>query len=246
MRRSTEYGDVLHGIKVPKTWYLTSDAILSFIEHNQLDDVHNHKYLELEQIRREYPHLVQVFKHSQFPPELAQGVGLALDDFGDVPLIVRSSSLLEDRTGAAFSGKYKSLFLANQGARPERLGALMDAIAEVYASVFGPDPIEYRANRGLLDFHEEMGIMIQEVVGTRVGPYYLPAFAGVAFSHNEFRWSPRIRRRTAWSASCRGSARARWTGSATITRCSSRPASRACAPTSRRRKSSATRPARST
>ena len=36
--------------------------------------------------------------------------------------------------------------------------------------------------------------MIQEVVGTRVGRYLLPAFAGVAFSNNEFRWSPRIRR----------------------------------------------------
>lgn len=194
VRRSTEYGDVLGGIRVPKTWYMTSDSILTFIEHNELDDVHNHKYLELEQIRREYPHLVQVFKHSHFPSELAQGLNLALDDFGDVPLIVRSSSLLEDRTGAAFSGKYKSLFLANQGTRAERLGALMDAIAEVYASVFGPDPIEYRANRGLLDLHEEMGIMIQQVVGTRLGPYYLPAYAGVAFSDNEFRWSPRIGR----------------------------------------------------
>ena len=36
--------------------------------------------------------------------------------------------------------------------------------------------------------------MIQEVVGTRVGRYFLPAFAGVGFSNNEFRWSPRIRR----------------------------------------------------
>ena len=36
--------------------------------------------------------------------------------------------------------------------------------------------------------------MIQEVVGTRVGRYFLPAFAGVAFSNNEFRWSPRIKR----------------------------------------------------
>lgn len=36
--------------------------------------------------------------------------------------------------------------------------------------------------------------MIQEVVGTRVGPYYLPAYAGVGFSQNEFRWSPRIAR----------------------------------------------------
>ncbi|HSL20972.1 MAG TPA: PEP/pyruvate-binding domain-containing protein [Vicinamibacterales bacterium] len=192
VRRAKEYADALGHIRVPRTWYMTSDGVLSFIEHNQLEDVHNHKYLEVEQIRREYPHIVQVFKHSQFPPELVHGLALALDEFGDVPLIVRSSSLLEDRMGAAFSGKYKSLFLANQGTKRERLAALMDAIAEVYASVFGPDPIEYRANRGLLDFHEEMGILIQEVVGARVGPFYLPAFAGVAFSNNEFRWSPRI------------------------------------------------------
>ena len=119
---------------------------------------------------------------------------MALDDLGDRPIIVRSSSLLEDRMGTAFSGKYKSLFLANQGTKQERLDALIDAIAEVYASMFGPDPIEYRAERGLLDFHEEMGIMIQEVVGSRVGDYFLPAFAGVAFSNNEFRWSPRIKR----------------------------------------------------
>jgi predicted nucleotidyltransferase len=194
VKRAREYADTLGQIKVPRTWYMTSDGVLSFIEHNQLDDVHNHKYVEVEQIRREYPHLVQVFKHSQFPPELTHGLSLALEELGDVPLIVRSSSLLEDRMGAAFSGKYKSLFLSNQGTKRERLAALMDAIAEVYASVFGPDPIEYRANRGLLDFHEEMGILIQEVVGTRVGPYYLPAFAGVAFSNNEFRWSPRIAR----------------------------------------------------
>lgn len=36
--------------------------------------------------------------------------------------------------------------------------------------------------------------MIQEVVGTRMGRYYLPAFAGVAFSRNEFQWARRIRR----------------------------------------------------
>ncbi len=52
------------------------------------------------------------------------------------------------------------------------MDSLIDAITEVYASTFGPDPIQYRAERGLLDFHEEMGIMIQEVVGTKVGNYF--------------------------------------------------------------------------
>ncbi len=191
---SAEYASALRDIKVPRTWYITSDAVVSFVRYNNLDDVHDRKYLDVEQVRQQYPHVVQVFKSATFPPEIVKGLSAVLDDLGPNPLIVRSSSLLEDRTGAVFSGKYKSLFLANQGTKQECIQALQDAIAEVYASMFGPDPIEYRAERNLLDVHEEMGIMIQEVVGTRVGRYYLPAFSGVAFSHNEFRWSPRIKR----------------------------------------------------
>ncbi|MDL1949958.1 hypothetical protein FBQ97_09120, partial [Acidobacteria bacterium ACD] len=194
VRRSAEYSDALRDIRIPKTWYVTSDGVLDFIEYNHLEDLYNRKYLEIDQVRREFPHIIQVFKNSRFSPEIVKGLSVALDDFDDRPLIVRSSSLLEDRVGSAFSGKYRSLFLANQGTKAERLAALMDAIAEVYASIFGPDPIEYRAERGLLDVHEEMGILIQDVVGTRVGRWHLPTFAGVAFSNNEFRWSPRIRR----------------------------------------------------
>ena len=194
VKKSPEYAAAIGTIKIPRTWYITSDGVLNFIEFNHLEDLYNRKYLEIEQVRREYPHVVQVFKNSHFSPEIVKGLALALDDFEGRPLIVRSSSLLEDRAGTAFSGKYKSLFLANQGTKSERLTALMDAVAEVYASIFGPDPIEYRAERGLLDLHEEMGVMIQEVVGSRVGKYFLPTFAGVAFSNNEFRWSARINR----------------------------------------------------
>ena len=207
---------------------------MSFVEYNQLEDVYNRKYLEIEQIRREYPHIVQVFKNSRFAPEIMKGLSLALDDLEGRPLIVRSSSLLEDRMGAAFSGKYKSLFLPNVGTKGERLSALMDAIAEVYASLFGPDPIEYRAERNLLDLHEEMGIMIQEVVGQPRRPLLparrTPASPSATTSSAGRRASSA---RTASCASCRASARAPWIASATTTRSSSRPASRGCASTSR-------------
>jgi hypothetical protein len=39
-----------------------------------------------------------------------------------------------------------------------------------------------------------MAVLIQKVVGKRFGKYFLPPFAGVALSRNEYRWSPRIRR----------------------------------------------------
>jgi pyruvate,water dikinase len=194
LKGATQYADVFVNIKVPKTWYISSDVLFDFMRLNHLEDIYGRKYMDIETVRRDYRRVVQVFKHSRFPHDIVKSLSLALDDFEDRPLVVRSSSLLEDQVGAAFSGKYKSLFVANQGSKKERLDALMDAIAEVYASIFGPDPIEYRAERGLLDVHEEMAIMIQEVVGERVGKYFLPAFAGVAFGQNEFRWSPRIKR----------------------------------------------------
>lgn len=194
VRRAAHVEPLLAELKTPRSWYLPSDGILQFLATNDLDDAYNFRYMDIRQIRQEYPHLTQVFKSSRFPPEMESGLSQVLDDLGDRPLIVRSSSLLEDRMGSAFSGKYKSLFLANQGSKAARLSALLDAIAEVYASVFGPDPIQYRAERGLLEHNEEMAIMVQEVVGRRMGRYFLPAFAGVAFSHNELRWSPRIRR----------------------------------------------------
>jgi predicted nucleotidyltransferase len=194
IRTHKDDSELLADIKTPKTWYLTSDGMHDFVYCNHLEDVFSQKYKEVDEVRQEYPDIVSVFKNSQFSSAIVKGLSLALDDLGDRPLIVRSSSLLEDRFGAAFSGKYKSLFLANRGTKQQRLDALMDAIAEVYASTFGPDPIQYRAERNLLDFQEGMGVLIQEVVGTQVGEYFLPLFAGVAFSHNEFRWSPRIQR----------------------------------------------------
>ncbi len=193
VRRHREEDKLLADIKTPKTWYLTSDGMHDFVYCNHLEDVFSQKYKEIDEIRQEYDDVVQVFKNSQFSATIVKGLSLALDDLGNKPLIVRSSSLLEDRFGALFSGKYKSLFLANRGTKQERLDSLMDAIAEVYASTFGPDPIQYRAERNLLDFQEGMGVLIQEVIGTQIGDYFLPAYAGVAFSHNEFRWSPRIR-----------------------------------------------------
>lgn len=194
IQKSKEATPELRGIKIPKTWYISSDVLLDFLGFNNLDEIVEQKYKDINQVRLEYPHIVQLFKNCRFPAEIVQWLATVLDEFSERPLIVRSSSLLEDRAGAAFSGKYKSLFIANKGTKQQRLEALIDAIAEVYASTFGPDPIEYRAEKGLLDFGEEMGIMIQEVVGSQVGDYFIPTFAGVAFSRNELRWSPRIKR----------------------------------------------------
>jgi hypothetical protein len=179
-------------LKIPKTWYIPSDMMLELLHYNNMDEVVEQKYKEIERVRVEYAHVFDIFKQMVFPPDMMSGLSMVLDDLGDNPLVVRSSSLLEDRTGFACVDMCKSVFLGNQGTREQRLRSLMQAVAEVYASNFGPEPIENRAERGLLEFSEQIGVLIQEVVGFKVGPYFLPAFSGVARSRNDFQWSNEV------------------------------------------------------
>jgi hypothetical protein len=62
----------------------------------------------------------------------------------------------------------------------------------VFASTFGPDPILYRRDHGLLDYDERMAMVVQKVVGRRFGDYFYPFAAGVMFSRNVYAWHPKI------------------------------------------------------
>jgi hypothetical protein len=70
----------------------------------------------------------------------------------------------------------------------------MEAIARVYASCMNPNALLYRHQKGLVDYDERIAILIQFVEGEAFGRYFLPQAAGVAFSHNLYRWSPQIRK----------------------------------------------------
>ena len=181
-------------VAIPESYYMRSDVIEDFLAFNGLGEYQNQKYRLPEEIQNEYRLIKSVFRNADFPAGIVEQLREMLAKVGDAPLIVRSSSLLEDRLGTAFSGKYASLFVANQGTIEQRIQALLGAVAEVYASVLGPDPLMYRRAHDLLDYEEDMAVLIQKVIGTRCGPYFAPVFAGVAFSRNEYRWSPRIKR----------------------------------------------------
>ncbi|MCP4900452.1 MAG: pyruvate, phosphate dikinase [bacterium] len=194
LHRAKRRGEFDVKFRVPKSYHIPSNGVLEFIEYNGLEELINVKYKPIDEVREEFPLVERLFKSGTFPPTIHKGLMDMLEELGEVPIVVRSSSLLEDRIGHAFSGKYKSLFIVNRGTIEQRIAALEDAISEVYASTFHADPIEYRRERGLLDFQEQMGILIQQVVGEEIGDMLFPVFAGVAFSRCEMRWSPRIQR----------------------------------------------------
>lgn len=115
-----------------------------------------------------------------------------MDYFGQAPIIVRSSSLLEDNFGHAFAGKYESLFCVNQGDPQERCRQLERAVKAVYASTLSEEALTYRQQRGLAHCDEQMAILIQRVSGSRRGSYFYPDMAGVALSRNYYAWQKEL------------------------------------------------------
>ena len=184
----------LINLDYPRSWFLGADVFYRFTHFNNLLDYANQKYRNESEIREQYPGIRAEFQEGWFPEEIVDELRGILARVGSTPLIVRSSSLLEDSFGFSFAGKYESHFCPNQGQPKANLRALLRAIARVYASVYSPDALLYRKSKGLVDYDERMAILIQEVRGRRVGHHLMPDAAGVAFSHNQYRWSPAIDR----------------------------------------------------
>lgn len=180
-------------IHIPVSFYLGADVFNTFMAFNGLMPWGDQKYKSEEQMRNEYPRIQAEFQAGKFPDEIIASLQVVLNQAGSQPLIVRSSSLLEDSFGTSFAGKYDSHFCPNQDTPAENLKALTHAITLVYASVLNPGALLYRLQKGLVDYDERIAVLIQFVEGQRLGKYYLPQGAGVAFSRNLYRWSAQIR-----------------------------------------------------
>ena len=191
--KETAPPELRDSFRVPESFFLGSDVFYNFMSLNGLMHWNDQKYKSEEQIRADYPIVCAEFSKGKFPPEILERLKELVKNAGKTPLIVRSSSLLEDNFGTSFAGKYDSVFCPNQGTLEENLFALTNAITHVYASSVNPDALLYRHQSGLADYDERIAILIQYVEGEQFGRYYLPHGAGVAFSCNLYRWSPQIR-----------------------------------------------------
>lgn len=194
-QQDAQFGpDISKLVGIPDSYFIGSEVIYDFRLANKLDNYMNQKYRPLDEIREDYPRIVEAHLQGRFSEPIVEQLRLLLANIGNDPLIVRSSSLLEDNFGFSFAGKYHSYFCPNQSTPEENLAALLEAIKRVYASTLNPDAILYRQQHGLIDYDERMAILLQRVRGKQYGRYFMPTVAGVAFSHNPFRWNPKIRR----------------------------------------------------
>jgi hypothetical protein len=182
----------LSGILEPHdSFYICSNLYYTFLVKNKCWG------LKIKQRRKSgYFPIAEIIKEKilegTFSDNIREQFRRMLEYFGQSPIIVRSSSLLEDAFGNAFAGKYESVFCVNKGALEDRLDAFEDAIRTVYASTMDESVLEYRLQRGLAAKDEQMAVLVQRVTGSLFQDLYMPAAAGVAFSYNAYRWNQDI------------------------------------------------------
>lgn len=167
--------------------YIGSDVFQTFLIHNNIWRMHTRQqyedgYYDLADTLRDR------IQEGVFPPFIRIQFQQALDMFGQTPVIVRSSSLLEDGYGNAFAGKYQSVFCVNQGDPDQRLSMFENAVRTVYASTVDISALVYRRERGLDKMGEQMSILVQRVSGAMRGRYHFPLAAGVGLSYSAYVW----------------------------------------------------------
>ncbi len=174
-------------LEMHDSFYIGSDIFYSYMVQNGwwkllMAQKTEEGYFE---VARELQHKML---HGVFPDEVKEQFQLMLEYYGQAPIIVRSSSLLEDAFGNAFAGKYESYFCVNQGTPEERYRNFEDAVRKIFASTMNEDALTYRLQRGMANQDEQMALLVQRVSGSHRNAYFFPDLAGVGLSYNTFVW----------------------------------------------------------
>lgn len=167
------------------SFYIGSDLFYTYIVSNDLWDLRV-KQRTPEGYYKYGMELEESLKNGVFSDEIKKKFIRILDYFGQNPIIVRSSSFLEDGFGNAFAGKYESVFCVNRGTLEERLEAFEEAVKIVYSSTMNISALEYRKLNDLDDADEQMALLVQRVSGSYHEDYFFPTAAGVGFSYSPY------------------------------------------------------------
>ena len=178
-------------LEMHDSFYVGSDVFYSYLV---LNDCwwERHHLRSAEEFYERAEALRDKLRQGTFPESTVAQFREILEYFGQSPVIVRSSSLLEDAYGNSFSGKYDSVFCANQGDPERRLANFLEAVRTIYASTMSAEALSYRRHRGLLHRDEQMALLIQRVSGQFYNGSYFPHIGGVGYSFNPYVWNKKI------------------------------------------------------
>jgi CheY-like chemotaxis protein len=171
-----KFPDVL--ITIPRTVVLSTDIFDEFMDQNNLHSIALSDLSDDEILNR--------FINAELPGHVYQDFYAFLAVSRNYPIAVRSSSKLEDSHYQPFAGIYSTYMIPRLPDNKQMVKMLSDAIKEVYASVYYKASKAYMTATANVIDEEKMGIILQEVCGSRHGEIYYPTLSGVARSINYY------------------------------------------------------------
>ena len=179
--------DIYDHFEAHDSFFIGSDVFYSYIVDNHFWDLRVRQRTE-EGYFALADEFAEKLRTGRFSEKLEKEFLRVLEYYGNCPVIVRSSSILEDGFGNAFAGKYDSVFCMGTGSLQDRLQEFENAIRIVYASTMSRSALDYRKRRGLADHDEQMSLLVMRVSGSFYGDYYFPCAAGVGYSYSTYRF----------------------------------------------------------
>ena len=179
--------DIFANFEPHDSFFIGSDVFYTFIVENRFWDLRIRQRTE-EEFFTLADEFAERLRTGKFSRDMEEEFVKLLEYYGQDPIIVRSSSILEDGFGNAFAGKYESVFCPNSGDLEQRLQEFEDAVRTVYASTMSKSALDYRSRRGLQARDEQMALLVQRVSGSYYGDYYMPCAAGVGYSYSPYRF----------------------------------------------------------
>jgi hypothetical protein len=156
------------------SFYIGSDVFFTFLVNNNLFRLRLQLTCNSATSDEEFKEIEQRFLAGRFSTTIQEQFRAMLDYYGQAPIIVRSSSLLEDSFGNAFAGKYRSVLQIRietrlaDFMRPSNWSTLALTLMSMLSQQAG---LGSMTSNG--DFSTAFGMPYRH--------YFFPTLAGVAF-----------------------------------------------------------------
>ena len=169
-------------ITIPRTTVLCTDVFDEFMEENHLHDIALSDASDRE--------ILDAFVAARLPFHIHEDLYTFISVTRN-PIAIRSSSMLEDSHYQPFAGIYSTYMIPNiQDDERQMIEKLSIAIKSVYASAYYKDSKAYMTVTLNVIDEEKMGIVLQEVCGSKYGDRFYPTISGVARSVNFYPIEP--------------------------------------------------------
>lgn len=170
-------------VSIPKSLIICADIFTELLQEKGL------QYEMFETMDDD--NINNMFTSLHLPPRVHSAIAHFAEGI-EKPVVVRSSSVLEDSYYRSFAGIYSSYFVGHNSSAVNFVNDIGRAVLAVYASVFYKTSRSYiNAIPGLLE-KEQMAVVIQEACGEYSDSVFYPVASGVARSRNIYPFPPEM------------------------------------------------------